>query len=59
MQGERAAAAAAAAAAATQGFTGEDGHLGGYEDGRSGPSHPENADPGLARGAIELSTPYY
>ena len=52
MQGGRAAAAAA------QGFTAEDGHLGEYEDGRSGPSHPENADPRLARGVIELSTPY-
>ena len=29
----------------------------GYEGGRRGPCHPENADPGLASGDIELSTP--
>ena len=51
MQGGRAAAAAA------QGFTAEGGDLCGYEGGRRGPSHPENADPGLASGDIELSTP--
>ena len=51
MQGGRAAAAA-------QGFTAEDGHLGGYEGGRRGPSHPQNADPGLARGDMEIRTPY-
>ena len=39
MQGGRAATAA-------QGFTVEIGHLHGYEGGRSGQSHPENADPG-------------
>ena len=50
MQGGRAAAAA-------QGFTAEGGDLCGYEGGRRGPSHPENADPGLASGDIELSTP--
>ena len=53
MQGGRAVAAAA------QGFTAEDGHLGGYEGGRRGPSHPKNADLGSARGDMELiSTPY-
>ena len=33
------------AATTTQGFTVEIGHLHGYEGGRSGQSHPENADP--------------
>ena len=50
MQGGRATAAA-------QGFTAEGGDLCGYEGGRRGPSHPEKADPGLASGDIELSTP--
>ena len=35
----------------------ESGDLCGYEGGRRGPSHPEKADPGLASGDIELSTP--
>ena len=51
------AAATERAASAAQGFTVEDGHLCGYEGGRRGPSHSENADPGLASGDIELSTP--
>ena len=42
---------------AAQGFTAEGGDLCGYEGGRRGPSHPEKADPGLASGDIELSTP--
>ena len=50
MQGGRAATAA-------QGVTAEGGDLCGYEGGRRGPSHPENADPGLASDDIELSTP--
>ena len=45
------------AAAAAQGFTAEGGDLCGYEGGRRGPSHPEKADPGLASGDIELSSP--
>ena len=41
----------------THAFTQVSG-LCGYEGGRRGPSHPENADPGSARGDMELSTPY-
>ena len=46
------------AASATQGFTVEDGHLCGYEGGRRGQSHPENAGPDQRVAKMELSTPY-
>ena len=46
------------AATTTQGFTVEIGHLHGYEGGKSGQSHPENADPDQRVDKMELSTPY-
>ena len=38
-------------------FEVEGGHLCGYEGGRRGPSHPENADPDQRVDKMELSTP--
>ena len=36
-------------------FTAEADYLCGYEGGRRRPSHPDNADPGSARGDMELT----